>query len=112
MAGERGRAWEKRVLSWDLGPDKCGPGDYRVVRDRIVRARNLGECGVCGGPVQPGTTIRSLTDVHMGEIMTRRVCTECCDAMASDNGRNDAVIFARFDLGAERARAGGGRRGE
>jgi hypothetical protein len=83
----------------------CDPfaGDYggasaddRILSDRIVTARKGGECQTCAGPVQPGTRIRTRTEVYDGDLMSFRWCTECCEAMAREATDGGSALERRI----------------
>ena len=64
--------------------------DLRTLFDKMVTARKARPCCDCGQMIEPGTRIRSRSDVHDGAVKSLAWCTECCKAMAlswTDSGR-------------------------
>lgn len=97
--------WERDVLSVDAsGMEKCGPGEYIEVRDKVVTARKGGTCTMCFGQIIPGTRIRSLTAVLDGKIGTERFCNECCNAMAESRRDDGDALEKRYSMGMAAAR--------
>lgn len=74
---------EAKALAYDPFAGDIGDSSDRTLRDAIVTARRSGECFMCKGQVQPGTRVRSRTDVIDGRIMAARWCADCSAAMAA-----------------------------
>lgn len=69
--------------------DFGSPGD-KVLKDKIVTARNGGACGMCRQEIVPGERVRTLVAVFDGALMNYRWCSACCASMAdswTDDGR-------------------------
>ena len=98
---KRGKKWRENVLACDLfAGDKEGVDLW--LRDKIVTARKAGECRECGGPIEPGTLVRSMAFKDDGEIVSGRVCQDCCDAAAISWKDDGEALEGRFQLLMER----------
>lgn len=97
--------WESECLASDpFAGDFGEPGD-RTLRDKMVTARKGGFCHDCAGEIEPGTRVRSRTDLFGGEIMSFRWCEPCCRAQAISWDDEGAAWEARVSLGFERRAA-------
>lgn len=88
-----------RVLNTDLFfGDFGGPGDKTLSNKMVVAAKNH-KCGHCKGPIGKGERHRHFVEIFDGELLSGRVCAECCDAIRADydeGGINN--MEARIDL--------------
>ena len=86
-------AWATAVLSYDpYAHDQGVPVRVDVLSDEIVTARLPGLCGLCGGPVVPGTRVRAEVARLAGTrtLRHRRMCHACCQAMAAQTTADQA----------------------
>lgn len=101
---KRGDKWRADVLAVDLfAGDKEGVDLW--LRDKIVTARKAGVCRECDGPIAPGTLTRSMAFKDDGEIVSGRVCQDCCDAAAISWKDDGDALAVRHALLMERREA-------
>lgn len=87
---------------------KCNPfeGDFgspgdKVLKDKIVTARNGGTCGMCLQKIQLGERVRTLAAIFDGAMRHYRWCEKCCEAMAASWTDDGRAWEARVRLGDE-----------
>lgn len=101
------------ALEFDLFAGDFGDSDDVELSNKIVTGRGEYTCFICYGKIVKGEVHRSAVHKFDGEIMSYRVCYECCKAMASsvnydfmndDEGveYEQDPIDARYALGHER----------
>lgn len=108
------------ALEFDLFAGDFGDSDDVELSNKIVTGRGEYTCFICYGPIVKGEVHRSAVHKFDGELMTYRVCNECCKAMASsvnydcsdDDDDGQGPIDARYALGYERRSAVKGNAGE
>jgi len=94
----RNEEWKASVLAYDPNGGDKGGSDIRLIRDKIVRAREGGACADCGSDIQPGTLTRVQTGVDDTRIISIRTCQDCCDAMASFEKDMGEAMVARYNI--------------
>nr|DAP67519.1 MAG TPA: hypothetical protein [Caudoviricetes sp.] len=106
------------ALDFDLFAGDFGDSGDVELSNKIVTGRGEYTCFICYGKIVKGEVHRSAVHKFDGEIMSYRVCNECCRAMASsvnydfmsdDEGVEDEQdpIDARYALGRERRESKG-----
>lgn len=101
------------ALDFDLFAGDFGDSDDVELSNKIVISRREYICFICYGTIVKGEVHRSAVHKFDGEIMTYRVCNECCKAMVSsinydlsdDNDDGQEPIDARYALGEQRRTA-------
>lgn len=90
------------TLALRFNPFDGDKGDVgsRKMRDTIVVARQgQSRCHVCGGLIEPGTTIRSLVMLWADDGPQRyRYCAACTVAMAQSWNDEGMALDARYAL--------------
>ena len=80
----------QKILSVDMFEGDFGsPGD-KILSDKIVKARKVRPCFLCGNDIDNGSKIRTLSAVFDGKLMSYAWCNLCCMAMAmcyTDSGK-------------------------
>ncbi len=89
---------EADVMAVDPFAD-CRDLDNRILFDKMVTARKARLCCDCAQPIEPGTRIRSRSDVYDGKVKSIAWCTECCEAMALSWTDNGEAMEARIRIG-------------
>lgn len=80
---------DEKILNTDLFAGDFGePGD-RTLSNKMVVAAKPHQCGHCKGPVAKGERHRCFVEVFDGEMVTGRVCAECCKAIVKDYDEGD-----------------------
>lgn len=98
------------ALDFDLFAGDFGDSDDVELSNKIVTGRGEYICFICYGAIVKGEVHRSAVHKFDGEIMTYRVCNECCKAMVSSinydssdvNDDGQEPIDARYALGEQR----------
>ena len=98
------------ALDFDLFAGDFGDSDDVELSNKIVSGRGEYTCFICYGAIAKGEVHRSAVHKFDGDIMTYRVCNECCKAMVSsvnydfsdDNDDGQGLINARYALGEQR----------
>lgn len=104
------------ALAFDLFAGDFGDSDDVELSNKIVTGRGAYICFICYGPIVKGEIHRSAVHKFDGELMTYRICNECCKAMASsvnceftdDDSDGQEAIEARYSLGYERRKGKAG----
>jgi hypothetical protein len=95
--------WEPECLADDPFAGDFGDGEV-ALSDKMVTNRQGGTCHTCGGPCEPGTRNRVMTERTGDGLCSYRWCVQCCFAMAVYD-RRPSIGDARFELGEARRRA-------
>ncbi|MGO0198168.1 hypothetical protein ACTJOD_24715 [Citrobacter freundii] len=101
------------ALDFDLFAGDFGDSDDVELSNKIVTGRGEYICFICYGAIAKGESHRYAVHKFDGEIMTYRVCYECCKAMVSsvnydhsdDTDDGQEPIDARYALGEQRRTA-------
>jgi hypothetical protein len=90
---------DEKILKTDLFAGDFGePGD-RTLSNKMVVAAKAHQCGHCKGPISKGERHRCFTELFDGEMVTGRVCAECCSAIVRDYDEQGIDhMEARIDL--------------
>ena len=90
---------DEKILNTDLFAGDFGePGD-RTMSNKMVVAAKPHQCGHCKGPIAKGERHRCFVELFDGEMVTGRVCAECCEAIVKDYDEDDINhMEARIDL--------------
>jgi hypothetical protein len=78
---------EDKVLAYDpfSGDFEGGGCGDRVLKDKMVTARKEAKCFICKETIKPKDRIRTIVEVYDDELMTFKFCTQCCEAMESED---------------------------
>jgi hypothetical protein len=74
-------AWERDCLADDPFAGDFGDGE-RILSDKMVTSRGVGECHDCAETPLPGTRNRVRVEAYGSEILRFRWCETCCRLMA------------------------------
>ena len=90
---------DEKILNTDLFAGDFGePGD-RTLSNKMVVAAKKHPCGHCKGHIAKGERHRCFVELFDGEIVTGRVCAECCAAIVKDCDEDGIDhMEARIDL--------------
>lgn len=98
--------WERDCLADDPFAGDFGDGE-RVLSDKMVTARGVGECHACAEQPLPGTRNRVRVEAYGSELLRFRWCEPCCRLMARSHVDDDAFMEmeARIQAGQQRRAA-------
>lgn len=89
---------ERECLAVNPFEGDFGDGEVRL-EDKIVTARKVRQCNLCGEDVEPGTKTRVRAEAYGGKIYRYAWCNKCCVAMAIRWEDGGAELQARSALG-------------
>lgn len=98
MSGPKDEA-DRKILNTDLFAGDFGEAGDRTLSNKMVVSRKEHQCGHCKGLITKGERHRCFVEIFDAEMVTGRVCAECCSAIVKDYDEGDINhMEARIDL--------------